>query len=244
VTFGGTLANTDVDELELVNCTGCTGFTGEIAKGGQTTRHGAVTATGDSIPTVTTPPSFTIPLRTPFALTGSGSDADQDPLTYLWEQNDAGGGTGTGLVDNIKLNGPLFRQFSVIANVSVGYWNRAFTAIGTGVNWSDLLGGGTVNGSTLSRGNVINYTTPNVGGFQASAAWGENDVWDVALRYAGEHAGFRIAGGIGYSSNAGGLGEVSSLRDPVLGQEPTMVKGSASQFMCSRAARISSSNRL
>ena len=118
VTFGGTLANTDVDELELVNCTGCTGFTGEIAKGGQTTRHGAVTATGDSIPTVTTPASFTIPLRTPFALTGSGSDADGDPLTYLWEQNDAGSGSGTGLVDNNKLNGPLFRQFSVIANVS------------------------------------------------------------------------------------------------------------------------------
>jgi hypothetical protein len=53
-------------------------------------------------------------------------------------------------------------------------------------------------------------------------------MWDVALRYAGEHAGFRVAAGIGYSSNAGGLGEVTSLRDALFGQEPTMVKGSAS----------------
>jgi hypothetical protein len=136
--------------------------------------------------------------------------------------------TATAGITGIDLGGA-----GVIANVNVGYWNRNFTAIGAGgggvaFNWGDLLGGGTVNGSTLSRGNVINYTTPTFGGFSASAAWGENDVWDVALRYAGEHAGFRVAAGIGYSDNAGGLGEVSSLRDPVLGQEPKMVKGSAS----------------
>ena len=129
--------------------------------------------------------------------------------------------TATAGITGIDLGGA-----GVIANVSVGYWNRAFTAIGTGVNWSDLLGGGTVNGSTLSRGNVINYTTPNVGGFQASAAWGENDVWDVALRYAGEHAGFRVAAGIGYSDNASGTGEVTA--EVKAGPQPTMVKGSAS----------------
>jgi hypothetical protein len=138
--------------------------------------------------------------------------------------------TATAGITGIDLGGA-----GVIANVNVGYWNRAFSANGTGLNWGDLLGGGTVNGSTLSRGNVINYTTPTVGGFSASAAWGENDVWDVALRYAGEHAGFRVAAGIGYSSNASGLGEASSLAsdaaaapNTTIGQEPTMVKGSAS----------------
>jgi hypothetical protein len=131
--------------------------------------------------------------------------------------------TATAGITGIDLGGA-----GVIANVNVGYWNRSFAANGTGLNWADLLGGGTVNGSTLSRGNVINYTAPTFGGFSASAAWGENDMWDVALRYAGEHAGFRVAAGIGYSSNAGGLGEVTSLRDALFGQEPTMVKGSAS----------------
>ena len=32
-------------------------------------------------------------------------------LTYLWEQTDIGGATGTGLVNNTKTNGPLFRVF-------------------------------------------------------------------------------------------------------------------------------------
>ena len=132
--------------------------------------------------------------------------------------------TATAGITGIDLGGA-----GVIANVSVGYWNRAFTAIGTGVNWSDLLGGGTVNGSTLSRGNVINYTTPNVAGFQAAAAWGENDVWDVALRYAGEFSGVRLAAGIGYGSNLGGLGEVTADIPANAGKAvPTLLKGSAS----------------
>ena len=70
-----------------------------------------------------TEPSYTIPLRTPFALTGSATDADGDTLTYMWEQNDRGGisggsTAGTALVNNVKTNGPLFRQFGTAANVS------------------------------------------------------------------------------------------------------------------------------
>jgi hypothetical protein len=119
ITFGGTLANTNANQLQLVNfSSGVTGFANEIAKGGATTRNGTVTATGNSIPTVTAPTQFTIPIRTPFALTASGSDVDDDTLTYLWEQNDRGAATGTGLVSNTKLNGPLFRQFGIAANVS------------------------------------------------------------------------------------------------------------------------------
>jgi len=129
--------------------------------------------------------------------------------------------TATAGITGIDLGGA-----GVIANVNVGYWNRSFQAVGTGVNWADLLGGGTVNGSTLSRGNVINYTSPTFGGFQASAAWGENDVWDVGLRYAGEHRGFRMAAGIGYLDNGSGTGEVSA--EFTNGPKPSSVKGSAS----------------
>jgi hypothetical protein len=147
--------------------------------------------------------------------------------------------TATAGITSIDLGGA-----SVIANANIGYAQRGFTAVGGTTTWANLLGGNTVNGSGLSRAQAISYSTPNVGGFTASAAWGENDVWDVALRYAGEFSGFRLAAGIGYISNSSGLGDVTE--DPISGNfalstqcaanappkgdgcEPTQLKGSAS----------------
>ncbi len=112
VSFGGTLASTNVASLQLVNPTGgATGYVGEITAGGPTTRNGSVSTTTNRAPVVSVPAGYTIPVRTPFALTGSATDPDGDPLTYLWEQNDRGAATGTALVSNTKTNGPLFRQF-------------------------------------------------------------------------------------------------------------------------------------
>src|SRR5262245_29301259 len=135
--------------------------------------------------------------------------------------------TATAGITGIDLGGA-----GVIGNVNIGYWQRSFSLTGVAgatATWDSVLGGGTVNGSTLSRGNVINYTTPTVGGLSASAAWGENDVWDVALRYAGEFSGVRLAAGIGYGSNLSGLGEVTADIPANAGKAvPTLLKGSAS----------------
>lgn len=68
------------------------------------------------------------------------------------------------------------------------------------------LGLGIVNpiGFDGGRANIVRYDTPTLAGFTAAAAWGGgqsasgDDVWDVALRYAGEFSGFRLAGGVGY----------------------------------------------
>lgn len=49
------------------------------------------------------------------------------------------------------------------------------------------------------RLNAVRYDTPEFAGFVASASWGEDDVWDVALRYKGELGGFKLAAGIGYA---------------------------------------------
>jgi trimeric autotransporter adhesin len=116
VTFtGGAVAGVNVNALQLVNCTGgCTGYVGEIAKGGITARGGALSPTGNTAPLVSVAAaSYTIPIRTPFALTGSATDADGgDVLTYMWEQNDRGN-LATSLISNSKPTGPLFRQFGV-----------------------------------------------------------------------------------------------------------------------------------
>jgi len=119
LTFNGALAATRVPLLQLVDCSGgCSGYVGEIAAGGTTTRRGALSFTGNTTPVVTVPTGYTIPVRTPFALTGSATDGEGDTLTYMWEQNDRANGSGTGLISNDKTNGPLFRQFGVRAVVS------------------------------------------------------------------------------------------------------------------------------
>ena len=121
--FGGALAGVDAGNLQLLACTGCTGFVGEITKGGISTRGGSVTATGNAPPVVAAPAGYTIPLRTPFALTGSATDPDGDTVTYMWEQTDRGGTAGTALPNNLKTNGPLFRQFGTRAVFNANIYN-------------------------------------------------------------------------------------------------------------------------
>src|SRR5262245_44075698 len=125
----------------------------------------------------------------------------------------------------------------VIANANVGYWNAGFfldaDAGKDSASWGALLGGGTVNGSSLSRANAVSYTTPTVGGFSVSAAWGEDDLWDVALRYAGEGGGFRLAAAVAYGQNVGGLGDNvdnnNQLQNNLTGgKDISQIKGSAS----------------
>jgi hypothetical protein len=119
ISFGGTLAGADAGLLEIVGLSGGTsGYINEITKGGLTTRGGSVSATGNGVPMVNAPAPMTIPVRTPFQLTGSGTDPDGDTLTYLWEQTDRGGTSGTALTAAVKTNGPLFRVFGTRAVIN------------------------------------------------------------------------------------------------------------------------------
>jgi len=78
-----------------------------------------------------------------------------------------------------------------IRNLSKVTWNNVRQ------NW-----GAAWTGTSLSRREVVKYTTPTFLGFNVQASWGEDDIWDAALRYAGEIAGFRVAAGVGYSQNS------------------------------------------
>ncbi len=72
------------------------------------------TSTGNSIPTANAGPDYIIPKSTPFMLTGSGTDADGDQLTYIWEQMDKGTSYETGAnsaAQESKTRGPVFRSW-------------------------------------------------------------------------------------------------------------------------------------
>jgi hypothetical protein len=111
----------DVAALSVTGTGGVTTLVGETAKGGAADNGGFDTATtADKAPTVEQiTAASTLPIRTPFRLTGKAVDPDGDKLTYLWEQADRGlEGRGTLLIDNKKVYGPLFRVFGKAADVS------------------------------------------------------------------------------------------------------------------------------
>jgi len=97
----------------------------------------ANTATSNTAPTVDAGAAYTIPSRTPFALTGSATDAEGDALTYGWEQFDLGTvEPAPPLVD--AGNRPIFRSFNPTVSPT-----RIFPKL------SDVLAGTTTYGETM-----------------------------------------------------------------------------------------------
>lgn len=73
------------------------------------------TSTGNSIPTADAGLDYTIPKSTPFMLTGTGTDANGDSLTYIWEQVDNASSSQTGAssaASATKATGPTFRSWT------------------------------------------------------------------------------------------------------------------------------------
>ena len=94
-------------------------------------------------------------------------------------------------------------------NTTAGGLLRAvkITAGGNNLPLFNFMGGTSTDTSQIGEGNrrnVIKYESPTIAGFILSASTGEDDIWDVALRYAGEFSGFKLAFGIGYERTTEG----------------------------------------
>jgi len=75
---------------------------------------GNIQPNGNAAPVVNAGGNYTIPVGTPFALTGSATDADNDALTYCWEQYNAG--TTTANPSATVTTAPNFRSFNPTAS--------------------------------------------------------------------------------------------------------------------------------
>lgn len=73
--------------------------------------------------------------------------------------------------------------------------NIAF-GLTTDLNWGHFA-----HNVDALRGDFVRYDSPAVYGFILSAAAGENDVWDVALRYSGDWNSVRVAAGVGHMNS-------------------------------------------
>ena len=76
----------------------------------KTTTCQTTTLTGNAVPTASAGLDYTIPKSTPFMLTGAGTDANGDLLTYDWEQMD--NGTTSAAPSATKTTGPNFRSYN------------------------------------------------------------------------------------------------------------------------------------
>jgi hypothetical protein len=93
---------------------------------------------------------------------------------------------------------------SEINNYIGGFFLRNSTGVLSGLTAGNILGNGFANPGEGFRYGVVKYETPTIAGFIGSASWGEDDTWAVALRYAGEFSGFKMAAGIAYINTTDG----------------------------------------
>ena len=108
------------------------------------------------------------------------------------------------------------------------YTNRTWQRVAF---WCEHADVGIANDCAGLRLNGVRYDTPTFAGFSLGASWGEDDYWDVALRYTGEFSGFKLAFATAYSestdSNIGG-GISGNTNDNQYFQVGGMVKHMAS----------------
>jgi len=95
--------------------------------------------------------------------------------------------------------------YAGVQDIGGGFGLRLKDGTVADIGWGDVYNH--FNGDTA---NVVRYDTPEIAGFVASASWGEDDVWDVGLRYSGEGGGFTYEGAIAYT-------ELSDGNNPVIG---------------------------
>ncbi|MCB1519011.1 MAG: porin [Hyphomicrobiaceae bacterium] len=144
--------------------------------------------------------------------------------TYWYLSSEKYGKVSVGLVSQASDNTAILVDGSgslvpanwvIFDNVSFKLRDGAGNFINVGgadLRWADVAMchhidagiGADCNGVPL---NAVRYDSPTFGGFSVSASWGEDDFWDVAVRYAGEFNGVKVAIAGAYSNSTEGLGD-------------------------------------
>lgn len=203
--YAGITGNTDVSNHSIDHYHARTigQITNYLYNGGG---NGCAVAENNSnaIPTANAGRDYIIPRSTPFALSGSGTDADAtDVLTYVWEQNDNKTGNGSSIPNSTFTSGPMFRAYSpktipttlfpslqYILNGSNNFTWEVLPSVTRNLNFvmtvrdNHGFGGGTasdnmivsINGST----GPFLVSSPNTGGINWQATSRQEVRWSVA----------------------------------------------------------------
>ncbi|WP_347218997.1 reprolysin-like metallopeptidase [Chryseobacterium sp.] len=170
---------------------------------------GVNTNTGNNEPTANAGPDKTIPMGTPFALTGIGTDPDGDAITYNWEQTDTGTATMPPRATNIR--GAMFRSFwaetsptryfpklstliegydaSIIDPLNPKAWEK-LSSVARTLNFSLMVRDNNPAGGQSARDNItltvsaaagpFTVTSQNTSGITWSTGQSQTITWNVA----------------------------------------------------------------
>jgi hypothetical protein len=111
-------------------------------------------------------------------------------------------GHGSTATDNLILIDLGQRTIAGTADIALfngGFFLRNAQGQFLGSTWGAAIRGN--ESFDTGRRNHVLYETPTFAGFSVQTAVAEDNYWDIALRYAGEFNGVRLAFGIGYQED-------------------------------------------
>ncbi|WP_326982876.1 zinc-dependent metalloprotease family protein [Chryseobacterium sp. MYb264] len=159
---------------------------------------GVNTSTGNNEPVANAGPDKTIPIGTPFVLTGTGSDPDGDAITFNWEQIDTGAATMPPRPTNTV--GPMFRSmwatssptryFPRLSTIIEGYDQTIITAsnyraweklptVARNLTFSLLVRDNNPVGGQTGRDDIQLAVTAAAGPFTVSSQNTAGITWDI-----------------------------------------------------------------
>ncbi|TMI93182.1 MAG: peptidase, partial [Bacteroidetes bacterium] len=170
--------------------------------------------TANHAPVIGATSNYVIPISTPFALTGSATDPENDALTYCWEQNDNSTTSGTSSVASpTKSTGPNWLSFSPTSSGT-----RIFPKLETilaGLNVSGPLPGGDAGANTEALSSVsrtLNFrlTVRDNNPYVAGSKIGQTAFADVVVTVTNTSGPFAVtAPNTAVTWNAGSLATVT-----------------------------------
>jgi len=149
----------------------------DFSRNGNGNDCASISNTGNAIPTVNAGVNYTIPVNTPFILSGSGSDSDGDALTYSWEQFDLGPQVTP---NDPTTSGPLFRSFPPTSSPSrtfpqisdilnnVNTKGEILPTIGRELNFSITVRDNRAGGGGVNSDDMIVTVDGNIGPFRVT----------------------------------------------------------------------------
>jgi hypothetical protein len=146
-------------------------------------------------PVVAPVSNYTIPISTPFALTGSATDPQGDALTYQWEQNDNSTTTGNASVASpTKATGPNWLSFPPTASPT-RYFPRLQT-VQSGLFVTPTLGGDAIANtealSSISRTLNFRLTVRDNKAYVPLSTIGQTQFTDMVVTVTNTAGPFKV----------------------------------------------------